>query len=105
MNTVTIITAAISVAFMAGAFLWSVMRILRGRGVWRVVHSAIAVATLTGAFAVYANNPGIGVLSGLVLTLLALAAMLYDPSRLRWLAFIPFFAAILLAAGVPFVTG
>ena len=105
MNISVIITTTVTGLFLLAAFIWSLSRIRHGRALWRVIHALIAVLMVAGVLAVAFNNLPYGVMAGVPLLLLSLAALMFDKSRLRWLAFIQVFSGLLLAGGVPFVSG
>ena len=105
MTPITYLTAAISVGFLTASFIWSLSRVMRAKFHWRIVHAIIAILMIAGSAFVYMNLMAQGMLVGLALLLFSLGALLYDKSPGRWLAFVQLFAAVMLAAGVPFVTG
>jgi len=98
------LTATISVSFLIATWVWSLRRAVQGPGRVRIVHAMIALLMLAGGWAVWQNQPGLGMPAGLVLSVLSLGVLFFDTSPARWLAFVQLFGGMLLAAGLPFVT-
>lgn len=99
------VTGAIMAAFLLAAIVWSAARVKATTGAWRLLHLGLVLLLPAAGLCVYLNLILPGIFIGLCLLLLALAALLFDGDRRRWLAFVPLFTGLLLAAGVPFVTG
>lgn len=102
MNASVYVTGAVMATFMLAATGWSLARATRGGARWRLVHLAIALSMIGGAFSVYMNQGGSGMLLGIVLLVLSLAVMLIDKSPGRWPVLIEFISGAILASGILF---
>ena len=105
MIIVSNISATIVALFFLGTFIWSALRTTRASGFWRLLHGASVIIMIAASYTVLTGNYAMSVVVGLVWLCLSLFVMFRDTSSLRWLAFVQFFLAMLLAAGLPFVTG
>lgn len=95
-------TGAIMLAFMIVATGWSLTQVVKGKGIWRLIHLILVLSMLGGALSIYMNQGGIGMLLGITLLALSLAVMFVSKSKNRWLIIIQFISGAILASGIPF---
>jgi hypothetical protein len=102
MNATVHITGTIMVALMIAAVGWSFIRNIKGKGFWRPNPLILELSILAGTLMIYLNQGSIGILLGIILLALSLAAMFVDKSKDRWLAIVQYISGAIPASGILF---